>query len=41
MQATLVYNPNAGRTAQVGVEDLLGALKNAGFDLVFTDRHRR
>ncbi|HLE15516.1 MAG TPA: diacylglycerol kinase family protein [Anaerolineales bacterium] len=32
MQATLVYNPNAGRTAQVGVEDLLGALKNAGFE---------
>jgi diacylglycerol kinase family enzyme len=32
MQATLVYNPNAGRTARIEVEDLLAALKSAGFE---------
>jgi diacylglycerol kinase (ATP) len=36
MQATLIYNPNAGTTAQLSPDQLLEALKQAGYDPVYS-----
>jgi diacylglycerol kinase (ATP) len=35
MQATLIYNPNAGITAQLSPDKLLEALKQAGYDPIY------
>jgi diacylglycerol kinase (ATP) len=35
MQATLIYNPNAGTTAQLTPDKLLDALQQAGYDPVY------
>jgi len=36
MQATLIYNPNAGITAQLSPDQLIHALKQAGYDPVYS-----
>ncbi len=35
MQATLIYNPNAGTTAQLSPDKLLEALRQAGYDPIY------
>lgn len=35
MQATLIYNPNAGTTAQLSPDNLLDALKQVGYDPIY------
>ena len=35
MQATLIYNPNAGNTSQLHPDKLLDALKQAGYDPIY------
>jgi diacylglycerol kinase (ATP) len=35
MQATLIYNPNAGTTAQLSPDQLIDALRQAGYDPVY------
>jgi diacylglycerol kinase (ATP) len=35
MQATLIYNPNAGTTAQLSPDKLLDGLKEAGYDPIY------
>lgn len=36
MQATLIYNPNAGATMQLSPDQLIHALRQAGYDPVYT-----
>ena len=35
MQATLIYNPNAGINVQLSPDKLLDALKQAGYDPIY------